>query len=166
MAEEVSSVPALENARCEAFVRALIENKSQRKAYREAFPASRKWKDSTVDSKASVLFSNDKVLARYTELQTQAAQGAVLTRQRKREILCTIAEDEELEPKDRIRAIDTDNKMEGEYTEKVEASETNNNLFAQIKESINGLQAIQPEAAADAAVVETSGTESVRRSHL
>lgn len=157
---------ALENARWEAFVRALIENKSQRKAYREAFPASRKWKDSTVDSKASVLFSNDKVLARYTELQNQAAQGAVLTRQRKREILCTIAEDEELEPRDRIRAIDTDNKMEGEYTEKVEVSETNNNLFAQIEESINGLQAIQPEAAADAAVVETSGTESIRRSHL
>ena len=97
-------MPALENARWEAFVRALIENKSQRKAYREAFPASRKWKDSTVDSKASVLFSNDKVLARYTELQNQAAQGAVLTRQRKREILCTIAEDEELEPRDRIRA--------------------------------------------------------------
>lgn len=161
VAEEVSSVPALENARWEAFVRALIENKSQRKAYREAFPASRKWKDSTVDSKASVLFSNNKVLARYTELQTQAAQGAVLTRQRKREILCTIAESEENEPRDRIRAIDTDNRMEGEYTEKVEVKATDNNLFAQLEESLNELRTVQPEAAADAAVVETSGAESV-----
>ena len=159
-------MPALRNAKREKFVQCLIVGMSRRKAYLEAFPAARKWKDNTVDSRAYELFQNSEILDRFTELQNQAAQGAVLTRQRKREILCTIAEDEELEPKDRIRAIDTDNKMEGEYTEKVEVSETNNNLFAQIEESINGLQAIQPETAADAAVVETSGTESVRRSHL
>lgn len=154
-------MPALRNAKREKFVQCLIVGMSRRKAYLEAFPAARKWKDNTVDSRAYELFHTSEVLGRFSELQERAARGAVLTRQRKREILCTIAESEENEPRDRIRAIDTDNKMEGEYTEKVEVKATDNNLFAQIKESINGLQAIQPETAADAAVVETAGTEPV-----
>lgn len=154
-------MPALRNAKREKFVQCLIVGMSRRKAYLEAFPAARKWKDNTVDSRAYELFQNSEILDRFTELQNQAAQGAVLTRQRKREILCTIAESEENEPRDRIRAIDTDNRMEGEYTEKVEVKATDNNLFTQLEESLNELRTVQPEAAVDAAVVETAGTESV-----
>ena len=61
----------LENARHEKFVQCLIRGMSQRKAYREAFPASQKWKDTTVDVKASALFSDGKVLVRYSELQEE-----------------------------------------------------------------------------------------------
>ena len=49
----------------------LINGKSQRVAYREAYPSSRKWKDKNVDSRASNLLKNDKVLARYLELKDE-----------------------------------------------------------------------------------------------
>ena len=45
----------LENARHEKFAQELSLGTTQRKAYRVAFPSSLKWKDETVDSKASAL---------------------------------------------------------------------------------------------------------------
>lgn len=61
---------------CQARARGL----SQRQAYREAYPASEKWKDSAVDSAASRLEANSKVLARLEELQQEAAAQAVASR--------------------------------------------------------------------------------------
>lgn len=55
----------------EKYVQELINGKSQRVAYREAYPSSRKWKDKNVDSRASNLLKNDKVLARYLELKDE-----------------------------------------------------------------------------------------------
>lgn len=52
----------------ERFVQELIKGKSQREAYRIAYPGSAKWKESSVDCKASILFSNGKVKERYDEL--------------------------------------------------------------------------------------------------
>ncbi|MFR8874775.1 MAG: hypothetical protein ACLVHV_15880 [Oscillospiraceae bacterium] len=43
----------LKNPRHEKFVQGLIQGMSQRKAYREAASAASKWKDTTVDVKAS-----------------------------------------------------------------------------------------------------------------
>ena len=68
--EEVSLMTALKNARHEKYVQNLIAGMSQRQAYIEAFPHSKKWKDATVDSKASVLLSG-KVLERYNEIQEE-----------------------------------------------------------------------------------------------
>jgi len=62
----------LENLRYEKYVQELIAGKTQRQAYREAFPRSKNWKDKTVDSKASDLLKNGddgKVLERYNELR-------------------------------------------------------------------------------------------------
>lgn len=119
----------LTNPRWETFVQALIAGDSQRVAYRKAFPKSINWKDSTVDPRASDLFNkNSKVLARYNELKEEAATEAVLTRKEKREILAEMARDEALLPADRQRAIDLDNKMENEYTSKVEVRGTDNKL--------------------------------------
>lgn len=53
---------------------------SQRRAYREAYPSSRKWKDATVDANACRLEANGKVLARLKELQEIAAKQAVASR--------------------------------------------------------------------------------------
>ena len=58
----------------EKYVQELINGKSQRVAYREAYPSSRKWKDKNVDSRASNLLKNDKVLARYLELKDEIEQ--------------------------------------------------------------------------------------------
>lgn len=59
----------------EAFVLALIEGKSQREAYRSAYKADR-MKDKTVDEKASRLFAEGKVRARFEELQAKVRSEA------------------------------------------------------------------------------------------
>ncbi len=114
-------MPVLENARHEKFVQCLISGMSQRKAYREAFKQSGRWKDETVDSNASRLIKNSKVLTRYKELQEEAQDAAIMTRKERMVTLSEIAKNAEKEA-DMIKAIDTLNKMDGDYTSKVELS--------------------------------------------
>ncbi|HCM87926.1 MULTISPECIES: terminase [Enterococcus] len=114
-------MPVLENARHEKFVQCLITGMTQRKAYRESFASSNRWKDNTVDSRASELLKVSEVLGRYKELQEEAQDEAILTRKERMVKLSEIAQDDEY-PGDQIRAIDTLNKMDGIYTNKVELS--------------------------------------------
>lgn len=113
---------ALENARYEKFIQCLIQGMSQRKAYRNAFPQSGRWKDATVDNKASKLFKRDEIAARYEELQEQAKDKAIMKRKDRMIVLSKIASDRGEKPEARIKAIDTLNKMDGEYVNKVELS--------------------------------------------
>lgn len=53
---------------------------SQRRAYREAYPNSEKWQDSSVDKRASELEKTGEVLGRLTELKDAAAKKAVASR--------------------------------------------------------------------------------------
>ena len=105
----------LTNPHWEDYVQARAKGLSQRKAYREAYPKSVNWKDNTVDSKASHLEKNDKILARYNELKAEAATEAVLTRAEKRQMLADMARNPELSARERQAAIDIDNKMQDEY---------------------------------------------------
>lgn len=52
----------------EDFVAFLVAGQSQREAYRNAFKQSVRWKDKTVDNKASELFNSREVQGRYQEL--------------------------------------------------------------------------------------------------
>ncbi|MCC8029648.1 MAG: terminase [Lachnospiraceae bacterium] len=110
-------MPALKSAKQEKFVQNLIAGMSQRQAYRDAYPVSKRWKDVSVDNCASKLFT--EVLPRYQEIQEQQKQDALLTRWEKRKLLADIARSNKNDTPDRLRAIDTDNKMEGEYVSKV-----------------------------------------------
>ena len=65
----------------ELFVQGIIAGLSQRQAYRQAFLASKKWKDSAVDSAASRLLQNSKVLARYRELLKQFSNMSLWARE-------------------------------------------------------------------------------------
>lgn len=117
-------MPVLENARHEKFVQCLITGMSQRKAYREAFAASKRWKDATVDSKASDFLKNGdsgKVLERYQELQEEAQDAAIMTRKERMVALSDIAREGEKES-DMIKAIDTLNKMDNLYINRTELS--------------------------------------------
>ena len=69
--------------------------------------------------KASELFG--KVLVRYKELQEEAQDAAIMTRKERMVTLSEIAKNAEKEA-DMIKAIDTLNKMDGDYTSKVELS--------------------------------------------
>ena len=121
-------MPVLDDLRKEKFVQLSLDDWSQRGAYREAFPLSRKWKDTTVDVKASQLFNTDKIQIRFNELREQAkacyeaeAMERVLSRVDRMILLTNIARDSESD-KARISAIDTLNKMDGVYVNKVEVS--------------------------------------------
>ena len=53
----------------EKYVQGLHKGLSQRKAYREAYPSSRNWKDSTVDKRASELYLTGEIQRRLQELK-------------------------------------------------------------------------------------------------
>jgi phage terminase small subunit len=52
----------------EVFVNQLVKGDTQRQAFYKAYPHSKKWKETTVDSKASTLFAQGKVRERFHEL--------------------------------------------------------------------------------------------------
>ena len=60
----------------EKFIQELVKGKSQREAYRIAYPKSVDWKDETVDQNASKLMRNTKVLPRYNELKGRLVKEA------------------------------------------------------------------------------------------
>ena len=68
-------------AKEEKYVQGLVAGLSQRKAYREAYPSSKEWKDRTVDSRASELFKKSNVLGRYNELMEEHKSKALWTRE-------------------------------------------------------------------------------------
>lgn len=111
----------LRNARHEKYVQNLISGMSQRQAYRNAFPNSEKWKDTTVDSKASDLLSGE-ILERYREIAEEAKDEAIMQRKDRMILLSEIANDRSEKADSRIKAIDTLNKMDGEYINRVEVS--------------------------------------------
>ena len=121
---------ALKNERHEKYCRELMNGASQRKAYRAAFPNSEKWKDSTVDAKASALAKSDKVLARLQELQEEATSKAVKTATERKEWLSKVMDNDEEEMQHRLKACDMLNKMDGSYTDKVQINGNVNNPMA------------------------------------
>lgn len=106
-------MPILDNTKHERFAQLLAEGMSQRQAYYEAYPNSRKWKDATVDNKGSKLANRDEVKARVHELKERAEIKSIATIARRKMILTEILENEEERVNDRIRAIETLNKMDG-----------------------------------------------------
>lgn len=63
---------ALEKVKHELFAQKWHELDNKTQAYLIAFPASKRWKIETVNSKASTMSKDEKVLARYKELQEES----------------------------------------------------------------------------------------------
>ena len=61
-------------AKQEKFVQELIKGKSQRDAYKVAYPGSKKWKDNSIDCAASKLMAIAKVSQRYEELKKKTEE--------------------------------------------------------------------------------------------
>lgn len=115
----------LSNAKHEKFAQGIFEGLSQRKAYRAAFPSSVKWKDSTVDSRASELYNTSEILGRLKELQEEAANDSIKSVTERKIWLSELIDGEHSGmTSDRLKAIDILNKMEGVYVTKVEGSIT------------------------------------------
>lgn len=128
----------------EKFVQNLIKGMSQREAYKEAYNA--KYKDEAIDSKASNLYNSDKVQVRYNELLKQLEDETIMSAKERmkwltkvikgdiKEIVavqhtnCETGESEMIETefpsqlKTKLAALDTLNKMDGQYVTKLEGS--------------------------------------------
>ena len=103
----------------EKFIQNIVKGMSQRQAYKDAYNAEN-MKDETIDSEASILFNDQKISERYKELIQQLEDETLMTAIEKRRMLREMAVNKENSVTDRIKAIDTDNKMTGEYVTKVE----------------------------------------------
>jgi phage terminase small subunit len=104
----------------ERFIQNIVSGMSQRQAYKDAYNAEN-MKDETIDSEACLLFNDQKVSKRYQELISKLEDETIMTAIEKRRMLREMATNIENSITDRIKAIDTDNKMSGEYVTKVEA---------------------------------------------
>lgn len=58
----------------ETFIINVHKGMSQYDAYLDAYPSARKWKRSTVDSRASELMNNGKIIVRYDELKDKVVE--------------------------------------------------------------------------------------------
>jgi len=124
-------------AKQEKFVRNLVQGMSQREAYKNSYDAEN-MTDKTIDEEACRLFNDSKISARYQELIERAATASVMTAQERLEFLTEVIKDiqrehkisitedgkiEYDEPADlntKLKAVDLMNKMQGEYTTKIE----------------------------------------------
>ena len=97
----------LNNSRHEAFAQLVANGGSEVEAYLEAY----KCKSKKARSNSSRLLANDYVRARVSFLKDENARMNALSRSEKRDILAALARNSELSPKDRISAIQEDNRM-------------------------------------------------------
>lgn len=104
----------------ERFIQNIVSGMSQRQAYKDAYDAEN-MKDETIDKEACLLFNSPNIAERYNELINKLEDEAIMTAIEKRRMLREMAMDKQNSITDRIKAIDTDNKMAGEYITKVEA---------------------------------------------
>ena len=111
-------------AKQEQFVQNIIQGMSQADAYRSAY-ATNKMSDKTIHEAASRLVADSKISARLKELREQLAKSTILTVQQRLEWLSKIIQSETETTRDKLSASDQMNKIQGEYTQKVEAEVKN-----------------------------------------
>ena len=80
------------------------------------------YSENYANTNACKLLENDRVADYIRELTEDAQTARIMTARDRQAILSDIAKDKQNELSDRIRAIDTLNKMTGEYTQKVDVS--------------------------------------------
>lgn len=128
----------------ERFIQNIVKGMTNREAYKDAYNTS-SMSEAAIDVEASKLLRNPKVSLRHKELVDMAAKDSIMTAQERLEYLTNLIKEKEKEkvlvegmlidvPADfnaKLKAIDIMNKMQGEYTTKIEAevnSEININI--------------------------------------
>lgn len=122
----------------EKFIQNVVSGMSQREAYKNSYNAEN-MEDKTIDEAASRLFNDSKISARYKELMEKLEDEAIMTAkqrmiwlsevvkgiQKEKEAVFTdgdiVIKDVETDISTKIRAVDTLNKMSGEYVTKIDA---------------------------------------------
>jgi phage terminase small subunit len=132
-------MPVLDNARHERFIQNIVKGMSQREAYKEVFNAD--YDDNAIDVNASKLFNDTKVQLRYKELMQELEDKSIMSAKERMKWLSDVIRDiqrDEIYVKNnegdevlmgsknadintKIKALDTLNKMSGEYITKIAA---------------------------------------------
>lgn len=123
-------------AKQELFIQGIVRGLSQRQAYKEAYNTDN-MQENTIDKEACLLFNNPKISERYNELLKELQDESIMTAKERMKWLSDVvrgkikhtsydgngeAYENEAYISDKLRAIDTLNKMSGEYTNKIEAN--------------------------------------------
>ena len=118
----------------ERFIQNIVSGMTQRQAYKEAFQVD--YDENAIDSNASTLFNSTKVQQRYKELMDKLEDEAIMSARERMIWLSDVvkgkvkhtsygtngeAYENEAYIGDKLRAIDTLNKMSGEYVTKIDA---------------------------------------------
>ena len=109
----------------EKYVQNLLKGMSQREAYKNSYDAS-KMKDETIDKRASELMQKREIKGRYEELVKKAEDDAIMSAKERKKWLTDVINGKikynkkEAYILDKLKAIDILNKMDGEYTSKVQ----------------------------------------------
>ena len=122
----------------EKFVQNLIKGMSQREAYKNSYDAEN-MSDEAIDVEACRLFNSPNISLRYQELQDKLMDEAIMTAQERMKFLTDVIKgnkkahkmyvadgdlveyDEEADFNAKLKALDLMNKMDGQYTTKIEA---------------------------------------------
>lgn len=123
----------------ERFIQNIVSGMSQRQAYKDAYNAEN-MTDESIDVEACKLFNDTKVSQRYQELMEELKDKAIMTAKERMIWLSDVvkgnikhisyggngeAYENEAYISDKLKAVDTLNKMSGEYVTKVEADVNN-----------------------------------------
>jgi|GEM_PF-2932618 len=119
------------NVRQERFCEFIAAGSSAGRAYENAGYGSR---GNVADSAAERLLRNVEIKARIAELRKPQTIKALLTRDRKREVLRDIAEDTKAGALVRIRAIEVDAKLAGHFAPEQVVMETGPETLRDIRE--------------------------------
>lgn len=87
---------------------------------------------------ADKLLKNTNISEYIKELSERLKDERIMTAKDRQVLLSDIARDEENEPNDRIKAVDTLNKMTGEYTVKVDAKVEQSEKLADVFKQLGG----------------------------
>ena len=90
------------------------------------------------NTNASKLLQNTTIANYIKELSEKLKDERIMTAKDRQVLLSDIARDDENEPNDRIKAVDTLNKMTGEYTVKVDAKVEQSEKLADVFKQLVG----------------------------
>lgn len=133
-------MPVLKNAKHEKFIQNVVKGMTQTEAYKEAFKVN--YDDNAIKINANKLFKSPKIQERYKEILGKLEDKTIMSAKERMEWLTNVVngqvtEEYRLWDKDtesyislekvadintKIKAVDTLNKMSGEYVTKVEGN--------------------------------------------
>ena len=96
------------------------------------------YSENYANARAYELLENVGVLEYIKEIYEKLKDERIMTAKDRQVLLSDIARDDENEPNDRIKAVDTLNKMTGEYTVKVDAKVEQSEKLADVFKQLGG----------------------------